>query len=81
MYSLKLYRMFKKEKEQLSKKSNYTAAIAVAYRDHVVEHASRPNQASVHTSTPLLSIKGSGLNKWRYFQVVRAVRLDQSYLA
>ena len=43
--------MLKKEEEQLSKKGNYTAAIAVAYRDHVVEHAPRPNQASVHTST------------------------------
>ena len=43
--------MFKKEEKQLSKKSNYTAAIAVAYKGHVVEHASRSNQASVHTST------------------------------
>ena len=43
--------MLKKEEEQLSKESNYTAAIAVAYRGHVVEHAPRPNQASVHTST------------------------------
>ena len=32
--------MLKKEEKQLSKKSNYTATIAVAYRNHVVEHAS-----------------------------------------
>ena len=55
MYSLKLYKCLKKKKKQLSKKNNYTAAIAVAYRGHVVEHAPRPNQASVHTSTPASS--------------------------
>ena len=43
--------MLKKEKKQLPKKGNYTAAIAVAYKNHVIEHASRPNQISVHTST------------------------------
>ena len=43
--------MLKEGGEQLSKESNYTAAIAVAYRSHVIEHASRFNQISVHTST------------------------------
>ena len=39
--------MFKKEGKQLSKEGNYTAAIEVAYRDHVIEHVPRSNQASV----------------------------------
>ena len=43
--------MLKEGGEQLPKESNYTATIAVAYRNHVIEHAPRPNQANVHTST------------------------------
>ena len=43
--------MLKKEEKQLSKKSNYTTTIAVAYKNHVIEHVSRFNQTNVHTST------------------------------
>ena len=43
--------MLKKKEKQLSKKNNYTTTIAVAYKDHVIEHTSRFNQTNVHTST------------------------------